>query len=149
MYIYSNNEAESYNSILSKFVGGKRINFSKKGSYELRYNVAVTAYNSGMNRLSIFNKHITTKSPGLFTKGYVKKHESSLCQKRCRRLFCQPSIRSKIKASAGPDQNYCAVLEEIDPLENITDAEYTNLSISEVQSLEKRTKRQHQREKWH
>lgn len=47
----------------------------------------------------------------------------------------------------------------IDPFENITDAEYTNLqtkfleklklSISEAQSLEKRTKRQHQCEEWH
>ncbi|KAE9542457.1 hypothetical protein AGLY_003318 [Aphis glycines] len=166
---YNNNAAESYNSILAKFVGGKRINFSKKGSYELRCNVAVTNYNSGMSRLSLFNKNITTKSPGLFTKRYVKKHESSFCQKRRRRLFCQLSIRSKIKASAGPDQNYGAVLEEIDPLENITDismsviimstSEYTNLqtkfleklklSISEVQSLEKRTKRQHQCEEWH
>ncbi|KAL4101106.1 hypothetical protein QTP88_021126 [Uroleucon formosanum] len=144
MYNYNNNTAESYNSILAKF---------------LRCNVTVTAYDSGMSRLSLFNKHITTKSPGSFTKRFVKKHESSLYQKRRCRLFCQPSIRSKIKASAGPDQNYGAVLEEINPLENITDAEDTNLQtkfleklklpISEVQSLEKRTKWQHQCVEWH
>jgi len=64
MYNYNNNAAELYNSILAKFVGGKRVNFSLKGSYQLRCNIAVTAFNSGANRLSIFNKQVTTKSPG-------------------------------------------------------------------------------------
>ncbi|KAF0708968.1 YqaJ domain-containing protein, partial [Aphis craccivora] len=57
MYNFNNNEAELYNSILAKFIGGKRINFSHKGdilifylgSYELRCNAAVTAYNKGAN----------------------------------------------------------------------------------------------------
>jgi hypothetical protein len=66
MYNYNNNVAESYNSILAKFVDGKRINFSKKGFYELRCNTAVTAYNSGMSRLSLFNKHITAKTGPIY-----------------------------------------------------------------------------------
>jgi hypothetical protein len=33
LYDVDNNSAESYNSVVSKFVGGKRINFSLKGSY--------------------------------------------------------------------------------------------------------------------
>jgi hypothetical protein len=32
----NNNSAERYNSILAKFIGGKRIHFSKKGGYEMR-----------------------------------------------------------------------------------------------------------------
>jgi len=60
---------------------------------------------------------------------------STISPKRRRRLFCHPSIRSKIKTSAGPDQNYGAVLEEIDPLENITDAEYTNLQTTFLEKL--------------
>jgi len=31
MYNFNNNAAELYNSILAKFIGGKRINFSHKG----------------------------------------------------------------------------------------------------------------------
>lgn len=71
MYGYNNNSAELYNSILTKFVGGKRVNFSLKGSYQLRCNAAVTAYNSGSNRLSLFNKQVMNKSPGKFTKLYI------------------------------------------------------------------------------
>jgi len=31
MYNFNNNAAELYNSILAKFIGGKRVNFSQKG----------------------------------------------------------------------------------------------------------------------
>jgi len=74
MYGFNNNSAELYNSILTKFVGGKLVNFSLKGSYQLRCNATVTAYNSGPNRLSLFNKYITNKSPGKYTKLYIRKH---------------------------------------------------------------------------
>lgn len=158
MYNYNNNAAELYNSILAKFVGGKRINFSKKGSYELRCNAAVTAYNSGINRLSLLNKHITLKSPGKFTKRYVKKYNILQCQRRRRRLFSQSVSRSNNKISAGPDKNY-GDTTDYDLLENLNEAEYHNLeseflnklSLSEyqIQSLENRTKRQHQCDEWH
>lgn len=64
MYNYNNNAAELYNSILAKFIDGKRINFLKKGSYKLRCNAAVTAYNCRISCLSLLNKQITLKSPG-------------------------------------------------------------------------------------
>lgn len=34
MYDFNNNAAELYNSILAKFIGGKRVNYSQKGIYE-------------------------------------------------------------------------------------------------------------------
>lgn len=68
MFNLNNNAAENYNSILVKFVGGKRVNLSLKGSYELRCNAAVAAYNAGANRLSLFHKQVVKKSPGVFTK---------------------------------------------------------------------------------
>lgn len=42
LYKVNYNAAESYNSILAKFIGGKRVNFSMRGSYSLRCNAAVT-----------------------------------------------------------------------------------------------------------
>jgi hypothetical protein len=36
--------AESYNSIVNKFVGGKRTHFSLKGSYEGRLYAAAISY---------------------------------------------------------------------------------------------------------
>lgn len=158
MFSYNNNAAELYNSIVAKFVGGKRINFSKKGSYELRCNAAVTAYNSGVNRLSLLNKHVTSKSPGKFTKGFIKKYELKQCQRRRRRLFAEKVGRSN-KVSAGPDANYGDLLDDYDSLENISITEYTNLktkfldklklSAYQIQTLEERTKRQHQCDEWH
>ncbi|KAF2905709.1 hypothetical protein ILUMI_00468 [Ignelater luminosus] len=43
------NTAENYNSVLEKFIGGKRINFSKTGNYEMRYHGAAISLNSGGN----------------------------------------------------------------------------------------------------
>ncbi|KAL4135426.1 hypothetical protein QTP88_007035 [Uroleucon formosanum] len=97
----------------------------------------LTAYNSGTNRFSIFNKHVTTKSPGQFTKRYIKKYEISKCQRRRRRLF----------------------MNDHDPLSNLTDTEYSKLETAflnklkltenAIWSLEDRTKRQHQCDEWH
>lgn len=43
------NSAESYNSVIAKFVGGKRLNFSLKGSYEMRCRAAAISYNTNGN----------------------------------------------------------------------------------------------------
>jgi len=59
---------------LSKF----NINCIYLGSYELRCNAAVTAYNKAANRLSSFNKQITDKSPGMYTNNTLKKVRKDL-----------------------------------------------------------------------
>jgi len=41
------NRVETFNSVISKYIGGKRINFSLRGSYESRCNAAVVAFNTG------------------------------------------------------------------------------------------------------
>jgi len=157
MYGYNNNSAELYNSILTKFVGGKRVNFSLKGSYQLRCNAAVTAYNSGPNRLSLFNKHVTNKSPGRFTKMYIKRHIVTAETRRRRRcLFSGPKNRKK-STTIGPDENYGNVSH--DPFSELTAVEIQqlknkfmeNLKLTEKQiiDLERKTKRQHQCDEWH
>jgi len=42
----TNNPAESFNSIICKEIGGKRINFGKRGSYNARIAGAVVQYNT-------------------------------------------------------------------------------------------------------
>jgi hypothetical protein len=49
--------AESYNSILNKFVGGKRINFSLKGSYEGRCHAATISYHTKGQFISPISQH--------------------------------------------------------------------------------------------
>ncbi|KAK5645076.1 hypothetical protein RI129_006376 [Pyrocoelia pectoralis] len=46
MYDVDTNSAETFNSVVAKFVGGKRVNFSLKNSYETRCKAAAISYNS-------------------------------------------------------------------------------------------------------
>ncbi|KAF2889194.1 hypothetical protein ILUMI_16979 [Ignelater luminosus] len=55
------NTAENYNSVLEKFISGKRINFSKTGNYEMRYHGAATSLNSGGNFHAAVHEAITKK----------------------------------------------------------------------------------------
>ncbi|KAL4103976.1 hypothetical protein QTP88_019289 [Uroleucon formosanum] len=148
------------NQKLAKFIGGKRINFSHKGSYELRCNAAVTAYNEGANRLSSFNKQITDKSPGMYTKQYIKKSTRRIENHSRSRCLFKTSERTKTAAkpltNTGPDENYGNVLHDpfLDLTENQIEAykrDYLDklfLSESQIKILEMRTRRQHQCEEW-
>ncbi|KAL4084608.1 hypothetical protein QTP88_027539 [Uroleucon formosanum] len=159
MFNLNNNAAENYNSILAKFVGGKKVNLCLRGSYELRCNAAVTAYNVGANRLSLFHKQVAQKSPGLFTKRYIKKSmQLSDSRRRCK-LFAPAAQRLKTKILVGPDENYGAVEPDLDSYPDLSLSElndkkilYLNtlkLTKEEIIALEKSTKRQHECEDWH
>ncbi|XP_076544259.1 uncharacterized protein LOC143305275 [Osmia lignaria lignaria] len=54
LYGLNNNAVESFNNIIVKFIGGKRINFGLKGSYQGRVSAAVLHFNSreSFSRLS-------------------------------------------------------------------------------------------------
>ena len=49
LFDVDNNAVESYNSAVNKFVGGKRINFSLRGSYQGRCFAAAVCYNNKGN----------------------------------------------------------------------------------------------------
>ncbi|KAL4103755.1 hypothetical protein QTP88_019096 [Uroleucon formosanum] len=72
-YHINNNSVETYNSVVAKYVGGKRVNFSLRGSYNARCNTAVSAYNYGPNYLRQFYKKSTNFSPGIYTKKFIAK----------------------------------------------------------------------------
>ncbi|XP_053984288.1 uncharacterized protein LOC128879304 [Hylaeus volcanicus] len=46
LYGLNNNAVESFNNIIAKFIGGKRINFGRRGSYQGRVNAAVVQFNT-------------------------------------------------------------------------------------------------------
>lgn len=117
----------------------------------------MTAYNQGPSRLSIFNKHVIHKSPGKYTKNYIRKCTSSTERYNRRRNIFKTSKRATIKPkNVGPDENYGNVLH--DPfleLSNNQIKEYSQayldkLSLNEdqIKMLEARTRRQHQCEEW-
>lgn len=58
-----NNPCEQFNSLINKYIGGKRINFTQSHNYQTRIEAAVIAFNS-KNYIRTIKKKITTKSPG-------------------------------------------------------------------------------------
>lgn len=70
----NNTVCEGYNSLVAKFIGGKHINFSCRGSYEMRCNAAAISFNSKGRFHGNFHKSVTTRSPGLYTKILIKKY---------------------------------------------------------------------------
>ncbi|KAL4141997.1 hypothetical protein QTP88_004529 [Uroleucon formosanum] len=100
--------AESLLYKVTKFIGGKRVNFSVRGSYNLRCNAAVTSYNAGPRRLHLLHKKIAKQSPGLFTKKFISKSSSKSNQRNKRRLFNPPVYKKTI---SGPDEHYGATAD--------------------------------------
>jgi len=69
------NRVETFNSVISKCTGEKRINFGLRGSYETRCNAAVVAFNSGeaISRLS----DILISKPGEIALNLEKKKKAA------------------------------------------------------------------------
>lgn len=60
-----NNICEQFNSVINKYIGGKRTNLSQRNAYNARVEAAVIAFNSKEYLRSI-HKHIMKKSPGTY-----------------------------------------------------------------------------------
>ncbi|KAL4153910.1 hypothetical protein QTP88_001743 [Uroleucon formosanum] len=59
----NNNICEQFNALINKFVAGKRLNFSGKGSYNTRVEAAVVSFNS-KQYLRQIHKKMSNCSPG-------------------------------------------------------------------------------------
>lgn len=71
----SNNSVEQLNSIIAKFVGGKRVNFCLKRSYQSRCHAAVVSHNSKSPLYALY-KSMFNKSPGNVCKLWQKRQSS-------------------------------------------------------------------------
>ncbi|KAK4879641.1 hypothetical protein RN001_007787 [Aquatica leii] len=71
LYDTDNNPAETYNAIVAKFIGGKRINFSLKNSYQLRCEMAAISFNSRGKLLSLLHKDICGRAPGYYMSRFL------------------------------------------------------------------------------
>lgn len=99
IYNVNNNVVEEFNSVISKHIVGKRINFSLRGTYLIRLcggirytilnifiyflgsygarcNTVTASFNFGTNYISHLHRKITN-SPGMFTEKYTRKVEKS------------------------------------------------------------------------
>ncbi|KAL4104090.1 hypothetical protein QTP88_019403 [Uroleucon formosanum] len=143
LYSVNNNCGEAYNSVIAKYVGGKRVNYSLRGSYKTRCNATVISYNYGPDYLHRLHKNATKISPGRFTKKYIEiKKKKRICETRRQ--------KKRKTVSACPDKDYgdvddigCSVL-------NLTDEEVEGkkqnllnslqLNLTEIKSLERSRK---------
>lgn len=62
-----NNICEQFNSVINKYIGGKRINLSQRNAYNTRVEAAVISFNSHQY-LRAITKKVIQKSPGIYTK---------------------------------------------------------------------------------
>lgn len=109
-----NNAAELYNSVVAKFVGGKRIHFSLRGSYVTRCEAAAISYNVPAGEFPRYvHKKLTQSSPGLYTKQIISSKAKQHAWKVARKLVQSSSKRKKTEC-APPDEDYGLPSEELD-----------------------------------
>lgn len=66
LFDVDNNYCEQFNSVINKYIAGKRINFTQKQSYNTRVHAAIVSFNSGGQFIREIHKKITKKSPGTY-----------------------------------------------------------------------------------
>ncbi|KAL4123428.1 hypothetical protein QTP88_015606 [Uroleucon formosanum] len=152
----TNNICEQFNSVINKFIAGKRINFSQKNGYNTRVRAAIISFNSGGNFLRKIHKTITNKSPGIIGKKFLSYKSQKITNNRKRRqLF--PTKKSKKNKKTGPDEFYglAEPLKDNDILSNeeleIKKEQFIlqlKLNIEEYQKLEASTRNQRNCQQW-
>lgn len=137
----TNNSAENYNSVLAKFIGGKRIDYSKRGSYSMRCHLAGISINAKGGFLNSIHKAVTGNSPGVYTKKFVRKQENrrKLVSVK-RRLYRSASklgenrrIKRMRMSDSDDNDDYGANVHALD----ITSGDLQNKKADFVQNLRK------------
>ncbi|GFS65461.1 yqaJ domain-containing protein [Nephila pilipes] len=75
LFSANNNCVEQFHSIVTKFMGGKRVNFCLRRSYLARCSGAVISHNSG-SFMSRVHKSMCNTSPGNFVKSTERRREN-------------------------------------------------------------------------
>lgn len=105
LYCMDNNAAEQYNSSVSKYIGGKRINFSKGNSYKTRCAGAVVQHNTGTAHYTI-HKQLYGRSPGFFCKNTQLKRKRRTDLKRHSRKVQKKCSKKLFSGFSGKDKFY-------------------------------------------
>lgn len=135
-----NNAAELYNSLVAKFVGGKRINFSTRRSYGTRCEAAAISYNVPPRKFPRYvHKKLTKHSPGVYTKQIISSQEKRHQWKVTRKLV-KPEKSKRKREYVPPDEDYGLPSEDLD-LDKFEDEKKTflqQLSV-DIESIEKQS----------
>ncbi|XP_046144009.1 uncharacterized protein LOC123988344 [Osmia bicornis bicornis] len=148
LYGLNNNAVESFNNVIAKFIGGKRINFGRKGSYQGRVSAAVLHFNSreSFSRLSTaMNKEPTTIVQNMEQR---RKHASEMAAK-----YKQKAKSSRYEKQSC-DKDYGPTAEKPDMEEAVFSSECERHMLTLLQwqtmrdNIEAETRDQAKSEKW-
>ncbi|GBO41369.1 hypothetical protein AVEN_132412-1 [Araneus ventricosus] len=81
LFAANNNCVEQFNAIVAKFIGGKRVNFCLRNSYQARCNGAVISHNSRF-LMSCVHKNMYNTSPGNCVKSLERKRQRERQQRK-------------------------------------------------------------------
>lgn len=95
------NVVEQFNGVIAKLVGGKRINYSQRRSYQTRCAGAVVSFNTG-KLLSTVHRNIHKKSP---RKSLIK-YDSAVCRKREKNKLANRKKKRHFTANQPSDKYY-------------------------------------------
>lgn len=145
----TSNYVEHYNSIVAKFIGGKRINFATSGSYQGRCTAAVVQHNSGHAHYK-FHKVVYKSSPGTFAKSNElkrkKKNDQKRNNKRCRKSLFVNSSNDEI--DYGPSSQRPDIDEESMKTESKEFLENLQKTDEECKRIERETILQGDSSEW-
>ncbi|XP_047023593.1 uncharacterized protein LOC124632693 isoform X2 [Helicoverpa zea] len=152
----TNNPAEQFNSIIAKFLAGKRVNFTRRGTYEARCFSAVGHYNTkDYSFLSIVQRAICPESSYAYTEKYINKMKSKLVKQRTRSELYKARGAKRAKRFTVADKHYGEVTEqEPDMPLNIFEKKKNDFLISlkldenEIRELENKTLTQSNSDLW-
>ncbi|XP_054285453.1 uncharacterized protein LOC129001999 [Macrosteles quadrilineatus] len=131
----TSNPAEHYNSIVAKYIGGKRINFALRGSYQGRCSGAVLQYNSG-NTHYLLHKKMCESSPGIYSKSTGIKRKRKVDRQKGKKRSRKCLFRSSNK----PDEDYGPAAQKPDLEEDLM-AEETDEFMRSLQKTEEERKK--------
>lgn len=105
----TSNYVEHYNSIVAKFIGGKRINFASGGSYLHRCTAAVVQHNSGIAHYKL-HKQVYESSPGVHAKRLAMKRKKKVDSQRDKKRIRKSLFERKVSS----DKDYGLIAQRPD-----------------------------------
>ncbi|XP_050679072.1 uncharacterized protein LOC126975299 [Leptidea sinapis] len=102
LYDVDSNMVEGFNSVVAKLVGGKRVNFSLKNSYQTRCHAAAVAFNEKKS-ISLLYKAI---SKGDSPQGKIKRLESKRIHKNVKNKINRKPKKRALFIEKSKDHNY-------------------------------------------
>lgn len=146
-----NNVVEQFNSIIAKFVGGKRINYAFSNSYEARCIAAVVSHNTRMAHS--FMRQSLDKNPNRLIVQIEEKRQNKVAQNALRSKS-QPGKKHFSSSSTTKDQDYGEQCQKPDMPPEVYEAnknlflEQLQRSEEELEGIERDTVSQGQSGKW-